>query len=268
VTTTVGDILDVLNSIAPAELAEAWDNVGLMLGGLDEEVRGIVLGLDPVDGLLDEAIGKGANLVVTHHPAIFRPLKKIDIGEPEGAFIARSLRENINIISCHTNLDSAAGGVNDVLAASLGLQDIRPLVPNSASTERGIGMGRIGEYDPPITGEQFITALKKACGLELVLSAGKPVSEVRSVALCGGSGSDLAVIAKRAGAQVFVTSEVKHSVACWAGQANFWILDAGHFATENPVVSFLAGSLQQKMAEKGMEPPVWQYGQSAPLQLI
>jgi len=142
------------------------------------------------------------------------------------------------------------------------------LVPSSFVDDKRVGMGRIGEYDQPLSSDEFVARVKQVCGLESLFSAGKPVGDITSVAVCGGSGSDLAVTAQNAGAQVYVTSEVKHSVARWAEQANFWILDAGHFSTENPVISSLARMLRQRFKETEMEQIVGESQQRAPFFLI
>jgi dinuclear metal center YbgI/SA1388 family protein len=246
---TVKDILDIIETIAPAALAESWDNVGLMIGNPSDRVHSILLGLDPTLPLLDEAAALGSNLIITHHPIIFHPLKSVRSEQPEGRFIHEAIRQNINVISCHTNLDSAAPGVSDSLADELGLLDTVPLVIEAGSNAQ-TGLGRIGNFPKPVTADEFIKRLKKACSPPWLLEAGARPERIDRAAICGGSCSDLAETAVRSGAQVFVTAEVKHSIARWAEQKGLWVIDAGHFATENLAMTNFSRQLAGITREK------------------
>ncbi len=118
---TLQKIITILDGIAPFSLAADWDNVGLMVGDPNQEISGILVGLDPTELLLDEALRSGANLLVTHHPAIFNPVKSIRTDQPTGSFLAKALTKNIAVIGCHTNLDVVENGVSHVLAEKIGL---------------------------------------------------------------------------------------------------------------------------------------------------
>ena len=256
---TVADLMAVLEEVASFKLAETWDNVGLMVGDPAQEVSGILIALDPTDTLLNEAAAVGVNTIITHHPLIFQPLKSVRTDRALGRFLRRALAENISVMGCHTNLDLATGGVNDVLAATLGLTDVQPLAVMAAQSEAAAseksgqpnGFGRWGRLSAPMTGEIFLHHVQDALDASVVAVAGRLPKTVSTVAVCGGSGSDLAQTAFLRGAQVYVTGEVKLSTARWAEANGFCIIDAGHFATENPVVAALAGTLQKTMAEKG-----------------
>jgi putative NIF3 family GTP cyclohydrolase 1 type 2 len=220
---TVKDLLEILEGIAPVGLAEQWDNVGLMIGKPGQEVSGLLLALDPTEEVLAEAKELGVNAIITHHPLIFHPLKAIYTDQPLGRFLQQALASEISVVGCHTNLDQAVDGVNDVLAASLGINEPRPLVPaaepgNSAihGTGQSIGFGRLGNLTETLSGEAFIEKLSEA------------------------------------GAQVYVTGEVKHSTARWAEAAGFCIIDGGHFATEKPVVESLADNLRRIFTARGL----------------
>lgn len=256
---TVKDLLKALDGIAAFGLAEKWDNVGLMLGNPKQAVQGILVALDPTEEVLAEAREIGADCIVTHHPLIFHPLKTINTGQPLGRFLHRALTDQIAVIGCHTNLDQIAGGVSDVLAASLGLEDLRPLLPAGSDTGAAadIGFGRLGRLADPLNGEAFIGYLCEFFKLPALRVAGPLPEEIRTVAVCGGSGSDLAEAAYAGGAQVYITGEVKHSTARWAEAAGFCVVDAGHFATENPVVEALVEVLQTVLAEMDIDIPVW-----------
>jgi dinuclear metal center YbgI/SA1388 family protein len=254
----IKDLLKTLDEIAAFGLAEEWDNVGLMLGEPNRSIRGILVALDPTEEILAEAIEAGADCIISHHPLIFHPLKAIYTDQPMGRFLCRALENEISVIGCHTNLDQSVGGVNDVLAGSLGMQETRPLVSaeNDPATAPTIGFGRIGRLADPLSPEAFIGYLCDFFNLPVLRVAGKLPEEINTVAVCGGSGSDLAAAAYASGAQVYVTGEVKHSTARWAEAAGFCIIDAGHFATENPVVESLVEILQNIFTEKDINIPV------------
>lgn len=236
------DLLACLDQIAPAHLAESWDNVGLLIGDSQREVRSLLLGLDPTLSLLEEAISLGADTLLTHHPCIFTPLHSVQVATPSGAFLEKALRHEINVIACHTNFDSAVAGVSDVLGIALGLDDLEPLRPIDPENTQGIG--RLGAYRSAVSFDVFMQRVFETLKSPAVQIAGKPPQKIRSVALCGGSGSDLAEVAFRRGADVYLSSEIKHSTARWAEEAGFCIIDASHYATEKPAMAFLANLLE------------------------
>ncbi len=254
----IKDLLGILDEIAAFSLAEQWDNVGLMLGEPNRTVKGILVALDPTEEVLAEAREIVADCIITHHPLIFHPLKAIYTDEPIGRFLRQALENEISVIGCHTNLDQAAGGVSDVLASSLGMLDCRPLVSTEAGVEASSvpGFGRVGHLADPLSAEAFIGYLCDFFKLPVLRVAGRLPEEINTVAVCGGSGSDLAAAAYASGAQVFVTGEVKHSTARWAEAAGFCIIDAGHFATENPVVESLVEVLQDIFTDRDINIPV------------
>ena len=254
----VKDLLKTLDEIAAFGLAEQWDNVGLMLGEPNRSIKGILVALDPTEEILAEALEVGADCIITHHPLIFHPLKVIYTDRPMGRFLRRALENDISVIGCHTNLDQSVGGVNDVLASSLGMQDTRPLLSteNDPAAELAIGFGRVGRLADPLSSEAFIGYLCDFFNLPVLRVAGQLPEEINTVAVCGGSGSDLAEAAYASGAQVYVTGEVKHSTARWAEAAGFCIIDAGHFATENPVVESLVEIILNIFTEKDINIPV------------
>jgi len=265
---TVQDILDSIERIAPKKLAEEWDNVGLMIGNPDARVTSVLVGLDPTLALLEEARSCGADLLVTHHPFIFHPLKSVHLGKPEGSFVEQAIMNRISVVSCHTNLDSTAGGVSYSLAGKLGLEEIRPLIAHHEDEQ--CGMGCIGRYDgKAVSPEEFLVKLREACDPPWLLATGNRPERIQHVAVCGGSGSDVAPVALEKGAQVFVTSEVKHSMARWAEETGLWLIDAGHFATENQALEWFAGRLgaEASLQESGVAIRISQQ-QASPLKLV
>lgn len=265
---TVQDILDIIDAIAPAHLAEPWDNVGLMIGNPTDPVTGILLGLDPTTPLLDEARSLGANLVLTHHPILFHPLKSVNLGQPQGRFIDLALQNRMSVLSSHTNFDSAPEGTSAIVAQRLGLLNIQPLVPH-ASGQSGCGLGRIGDYAEPLTAEEFLGRLRAVCTPPWLLGAGTAPRRISRVAVCSGSCSELADHALRAGAQVLVTAEVKHHLARLAEDTGLWLIDAGHFATEFPGMHHLAQLLATEAGKRFSGITVAVSGtQTSPLNLV
>nr|MBF0222917.1 Nif3-like dinuclear metal center hexameric protein [Desulfobulbaceae bacterium] len=248
--TTLKPIIDIINSIAPFSYAENWDNVGLLIGDPGMEVTGILIGLDPTSQLLDEAIQSGANLVITHHPAIFKPLTSIRTDTPNGAFIAKSLNRKIAVIGCHTNLDVVKNGVSEILARKLGAVTLQTLVSSGQKEDPEIGFGQLGQLENELSPEFFLNSLCNTLKIPAVKIAGQLPTGIRTIAVCGGSGSDLAEKAFAAGAQIYITGEVKHSTARWAEEANFCIVDAGHYATENCITEAFATILQKHLADR------------------
>lgn len=264
---TVQDLLDILQQITPQSLAEDWDNVGLLVGAPHREAGRVLVALDPTDALMDAARAGRFDTIVTHHPAIFRPLKSLRTDTPTGGFVARAIREEVCVIACHTNLDAIPGGVSDVLARALGLDATRPLVAAASDCASTCGLGRFGVYPSPLAPEDFLVRLRRACAPPWILEAGPRPEQIRTAAVCGGSCSDFAETALRLGADVFVTAEIKHNVARWAEEAGLWLLDAGHFATEQPAMVAFVDLLRQRFAALNWDITVETADQHPPLRL-
>lgn len=247
----VRDLLDGINRFAPFGLAESWDNVGLLVGRPDREVRSLLLGIDPTLPLLEEAVNRGADTLITHHPCIFRPLPSVNTATPAGAFLEKALEQKINVIACHTNLDSAVEGVSDALADRLGLSGLRPLHTVDFPGMIGAGLGRVGSFPVPLSCPDFLKRIFTVLGIDGVHVAGQLPNEVKTVALCGGSGSEFAEDALHSGADVYLSAEIKHSTARWAEESGFCIIDGTHYGTEQPAVALLAEKLGALALEKG-----------------
>lgn len=264
----VQQLLDILEGVAPTLLAARWDNVGLLVGSPRSRVSTVLLALDPTVALVAEAQALAADLIITHHPAIFQPLKQIRTDLPGGAFLTAALRAGISVIGCHTNFDAAFGGVSDVLAEALELRETVPLAPDNAAP-CSCGIGRIGNLPMPLQPEAFLQHLQTVIPMPWLLEAGsRPARELRRVAVCGGSCADLAERALAAGADVFLTAEIKHHLARWAEEAGLWLLDGGHFATENPAMRRLMQSLAERTRQVGVDLQFHLAAQESPLRLI
>ena len=265
---TVQNIIDILEEIAPCDLARSWDNVGLLVGNPEGQVTSILLALDPTTTLLSETEQCNAELIITHHPALFRPLKNLRSDNPTEKFLFAAVQSGIHVIGCHTNFDAACGGVNDVLAQLFNLQEAVPLLPDSAEgCGQKTGLGRIGMLPEPVAPERFLEQLDAALAPPWLLEAGPRPAQVQKVAVCGGSCSDVAGTAFEAGADVFITSEVKHDIARWAEEAGLWLIDGGHFATEYPAMKGLRDLLVTRLEAAGMTVQVQCVRQQPPLRL-
>jgi dinuclear metal center YbgI/SA1388 family protein len=254
----VKDLLSMVDGFAPFALAESWDNVGLMAGNPAQAVSGILVALDPTEDLLREAEAAGANVLLTHHPLIFHPLKSVRLDQPVGRFLATALHKEITVISCHTNLDVIRQGVSDELAARLGLAASEPLlaIDRAAGGAGMAGFGRIGDYPESIGGEEFMERLLAIPEVAVVQVAGALPQRIARAAVCGGSGSTMVEIAWQQGAQVFVAGEIKHSAGRWAEARGFCVIDAGHYPTENVVVPAMVSRFRHLLAASGWNIPI------------
>ena len=245
---TVHDILTFLETLAPRSMKMDWDNVGLLCGSRRHEVTKVLVALDPFEGVCQEAADVGAQLVVTHHPLIFQALKSITDETSIGRSIQLLCREGISAVNAHTNLDCAPGGVNDRLAASLGLKDIEVIDPMGVDAEgREWGLLRKGTVKEQSL-SAFLSTVKSALGCEGLryVDGGKPV---RKVAVGGGACASELMDAVRAGCDTFVTSDVKYNQFWDAKDLGLNLIDAGHFYTENPVTTCLAEKIAAAFPE-------------------
>ena len=229
---TVAQILALVDRIAPFELAEEWDNVGLLVGRPDAPVDRVLCALDLNEAVLDEARRRRAQLIVTHHPVLFRARKKLAEADPEARLLAGLIRADIAMIAAHTNYDHAENGVNAALAAVLELVDVQTL-------ESGMKLGTISAVS---LGELAERVHNRLGGV--VRRYGPPERMVSRVAVLGGSGGDYAAIARAAGADVYVTGETGYHDALDSLALGMCTLETGHAATEFPAVRALARGLQ------------------------
>ena len=232
---TVQHIYDFINGVAPFETQDSYDNAGLLVGDPAWDVRGIHVAMDATSSVLDEAIAAGANLIVTHHPMMFAARKRLVETDSEAKLLCRMIRHEIALIAAHTNLDQAPGGINDVLARVIGLEDVT-----------GEGYVRLGSLPVSMTAETF--AQQVGISLNTVVRLmGDPQRTVRRVAVCSGGGSDSWDDARRLGADAFLSGEIKHHHALAAVEDGMVLLEAGHHATEEPGIFALADALQNHL---------------------
>lgn len=231
----------VIEEFAPGILQESWDNSGFSIGGPGKEVSSALLALDCTPSVIKEAIESGADMIITHHPLIFSPLKRVAGESLIEKMVEDAIKNGIVIYSAHTNADKVLPGVSGLMAQRIGLQDTGILDPQDEST----GLGVVGNLTNQLTPAELLTLLKERFGLNIIRHS-KPIEEpVKRVALCGGSGGSLVDRAIKAGAQVLITGDISyHKFLCEDG---FMVMDIGHFESENEVLTLLKDILSKKL---------------------
>ncbi|MEU4508828.1 Nif3-like dinuclear metal center hexameric protein [Nonomuraea wenchangensis] len=242
---TLTDVIGVLEAAYPPARAESWDAVGLVAGDPDQEVRRVLLAVDPVAAVAEEALEWGADLIVVHHPLYLRGTTSVAATTPKGRLIHTLIRRGVALYTAHTNADVANPGVSDALARAVGLTgDLVPLRPFPDDPWRGLG--RIGELPEPTTLGEF--AARAAEGLPRtawgIRVAGDPSRPVRRVAVSGGAGDSLLGAAAEAGVDVFLTADLRHHPASeFVESGGPALIDAAHWATEWPWLESAASIL-------------------------
>ena len=230
------EIMGFIEQGAPCELAEEWDNVGLLVGNRAGKVERIMLCLDITAASIEEAVKKNVDLIVTHHPVIFKSLNRLIEGEAKGRNLYSLIRNGINVYTAHTNLDYAVSGVNTRLAEALGLKEIAGY---------GKGPGKTGVLDSKMKLHDFIKKVKDDLNVPFVRIAGKADAGVQKAAVfCGSFDDDLEAVMQTQ-ADVLVTGDLKYHTALDAREAGLCIIDAGHFNTERIVLPALMTALKE-----------------------
>ncbi len=248
---TVRDIFCKLEEFAPVEWKMDFDNVGILAGRPESEVRRVLVSLDITEQVVREAWEKGCQLVVSHHPLFFS-LKNVCSDDVVAKPVLSLCEKGIAAICMHTNLDVAPGGVNDALAVALGLTGVSCLSEMGIdSAENPYGLGRTGCVEECDL-EDFLPKVKKALGangLRYAVGTGR----VRRVAVCGGSGGSELTAVRTAGCDTFVTADVKYNCFLDGSAMGINIIDAGHFPTENVVVEVLEKFISESFLEVSVE---------------
>ena len=232
------DIYKIINQMAPVELALSYDNPGILLGNPAAEVTKAVVCLDATKAAVKTAVEQKAQLIITHHPIIFDPIKSVV--KQSGNIVYECLANGISVISMHTNLDSCEGGVNDCLANVLELKNITPV-----TDEDGFSFRR-GDLKEPMSAYDLAIFVKERLGGNVRYVSGK--EPIKTVCVCGGAGGSLLSLAMD-NADAFITADVKHNLFVEADAKGFTIMDAGHFHTENVVVNPLTDFLNKKIKD-------------------
>lgn len=231
-TQTVHHIVQILHEWAPPKTKMDYDNVGLLIGSSEQPAETIMVCLDVTKDIVEEAIVKNIDLIVAHHPLIFKKLANIQPDKGHGNIIYQLIKHDIAVVAAHTNLDAAPNGVSYQLAESIGLRDINFLDPYE--DHPNTGMGTIGHFETAYQQDQFLSHLAKHLNAPCIRYAGN-VGSVKKVAVCGGAGVFLKQKAQQAGADAFVTADVKYH-DYFLEKDDFLLADVGHFESEYPIV--------------------------------
>lgn len=243
---TVQNILSILEAIAPPYLQESYDNAGLIVGDPAAEVTGVLFCLDSTEAVVDEAISLGCNLVVAHHPIVFRGLKRLNGATYIERTVMKAVRENVAIYAIHTNLDNVhRQGVNAKIAEKIGLMDTRILSPKSGA-DLEVGAGLLGRLPQPMAERDFLLHVKAVMQTDCVRYTALRGKPVETVAVCGGAGSFLLSDALRAGADAFVTADFKYH-EFFDAEGRLVIADIGHYESEQFTIELLYGIIREKI---------------------
>ena len=223
-------MLSALERFAPLPLQESWDNAGLQVGLTETEVSGALLCLDVTEQIVDEAVRKGCNLIVSHHPLLFRGLKTISDLTDVQRTVMKAIQQQICVVSMHTNMDNAKAGVNFKIAEKLGLQQVQFF---ASKTVDGIeaGSGVVGMLTEPLAADDFVKAVKKAFDVECALCNQLLRRPIQKVAICGGAGDFLLDAALAEGADAFITGEM-HYHQYFGYEQRIQICVIGHYQSE------------------------------------
>lgn len=254
------EIIKKLESLSPVSFAEEWDNVGLLAGRRDKEVSTVYIALDATDEVVKEAVRLGADLLLTHHPLIFKKMGRITTEDFIGRRLVELLRNDISYYAMHTNFD--VKGMAELGAARMGLVDCQVLEATCLPEQEGIG--KVGGLPCEMTVADCASKVKEAFGVELVKIFGRPDYKVRKAAICPGSGKSVIGKAIAAGAQVLVTGDIDHHDGIDAAAQGLAIIDAGHYGVEKIFIPYMKQYLEanttgvQVIAQPVKQPFIYQ----------
>ncbi|MBW2409803.1 MAG: Nif3-like dinuclear metal center hexameric protein [Deltaproteobacteria bacterium] len=261
----VSDMIELMEQIAPTHLAEEWDNVGLQVGDRRWTVRRIGVALDAGLEVIDSACEFKVDMLITHHPLIFSPLRTIDCHTPVGAIIQKAIEHRIAIYAAHTNFDKSEEGLNDILARRIGLLECTALEssvpPDGSQTEaKPQGIGRIGNLPEAVQLKDFAVDIKKRLNLDSIKIVGRPNLQITRAAVCTGSGSSLVDVFLKSGAQVYISGDLRFHDARDVEAANLGMIDIGHFPSEYLMVDDLVERLKQMVSHNRLKVSVQSCG--------
>ncbi|RRD65651.1 Nif3-like dinuclear metal center hexameric protein [Fretibacterium sp. OH1220_COT-178] len=236
----VRELLERVGEVAPFSLAADWDNVGLMIGDPDLEVRRLGVALDALPETLDEAADRGCEALLTHHPLFFAPIKSLDLSHGPGRVVRTAVQRGMAVLAAHTNWDSAEGGVSWELARLLGLKGTSVLDPLS-------GLGVCGTLPEPLPAAEVLARIKRAWGLTWINGYLPKSCSILRVALCGGAGAEFWTAARSVGADLFVTADVKYHTLLDADRGGMPVAVVDHAEMERATL----GELARRLAEPG-----------------
>lgn len=253
---TLTDVLDIVEQLWPEHLAQDWDACGLVAGRPEAQIRHVHFALDPVQAVADEAVALGADLLITHHPLYLRPTNSVAATSFKGKVVHTLIENRVALLAAHTNADSVVGGVSDVLCDILDLQDREPLEVAANGLEQE-GIGRVGTLPEPKTLEQLAATLAGVLPAVAggIRAAGDRNGIISRVAITGGAGDSLFDQVRASGADVYITSDLRHHPASEAREAAVadrpYLIDISHFAAEWMWLPAGAEALERALHDAG-----------------
>jgi len=245
----VKDVHNILEERAPSRLMESYDNVGLMVGDMEQEVSSVLVALDCTLEVIREAKEKGCSLIFCHHPLIFQKPSSITTDKLLGRKIIELISNGISVYSSHTNLDSVQGGLNDILMGLLGVKEARVL--EAAAGEAGSGIGRVASLDEPVKLAELTDRVKEALGLSFARYSGDDEKAVTRIAVITGSGQSFFGAAVKEGAECIITGDTTYHHVSDLREEGIAVIDAGHFGTEWPALKVFSKWFESKLKDMG-----------------
>lgn len=228
------DIVNLIEKFAPLDLQYSWDNSGFLCGDINKKVSKVYITLDVNISTVNEAVREGADMIISHHPILFRGVNNIDYATSPGCIIKTLVKNDIALYSSHTPMDCAKGGINDILADKAGIIN-KKIIENNDRYEE-CGLGRIGELKNEIILGELAEKIKSVLNTPFVRICGDKNKIIKTAAVGGGACDDLIPAAKAMGADVMITSDMKYHISMDAVESGICIIDAGHYSTENFVI--------------------------------
>ena len=227
------EIINSIESVAPRSAQEEWDNSGMQVGDTGRDIQSVLLTTDITEAVVTEAVERGCQLIISHHPLLFHGLKQVCGQTPQARIVEMAIKHNIAIYSAHTSLDSVVGGINTRLADKLGITDYRILIPNTQNTPMNpTGLGVIGRLPAPMSYADFIAHVHDTLDCTYVRYTRPRNETIRTVALCGGSGAEFIESAIEQGADVYLTADCKYHEFQDA-EGRIGLIDIDHWCSEH-----------------------------------
>ena len=248
---TVKDILNCITEIAPLQWQESYDNAGLQVGDLNTEARKALICLDITEEVVDEAVAKNCNVIVSHHPLIFRGLKHLTPETYIERAVMKAIKNDIALISMHTNLDNSYLGVSRVLAERLGLKNLKLLQP-SVSEPEVCGSGMVGEFEHPMEEIDFLNLVANTIGSPCLRHSALTRRKIQKVALCGGAGVPFMADALKNQADAYLTADIKYH-DFFIPEGRILLVDGGHFETEQFTKELICDLIRKKFPKFAAE---------------
>lgn len=239
-------IIEIIENVCPERLAYSWDNVGLLCGDGEKEIKKVFVTLDTNINTVKEAVEKGADMIVSHHPILLGGIKRIDYSTSTGQMIKLLIENNIVLFAAHTNMDTAREGINDRLAQMFSLDNIK--IIDQHTDDETAGLGRIGKLKSPVKFSEFANKCKEILNTH-VRAAGDFDKNITTVAVASGSCSEVIPLAKTKGADVIITADMKYHNMIDMTELGICVIDAGHYPTEICVMDIFANILKETDVE-------------------